>query len=297
MNSKPASTPVQPPVSSRRDPLLLALIAFVLGIVLAGAWFHRHHAGSSTAELSDVTKDMLGRLEVPVTVRYYSLLPAGSADESLQAFAGRVTQLLDAMQKAGNGKVAVIHLENPAGTNSTAASTDGIQAFNLDKGEPCFLGLAITSGKSRETFARLQPDWEPALQYDLVRAISRVAAGNTTKPVPAAKPSPEIIDSVKKLIPDVNAVTAQQADQILHDEFMKQCSAIGAETATKIQAAQQRVVKAEAGGLQSDIEAARKNLLQVQLAQGDKLKALAAQLQSQLTVFQQMKAGAGKDGH
>lgn len=292
MNSKSASTSVQPPATSSRNPLPLALIAFALGIVLAGAWFHRHHAGPSTAELSAVTKDMLGRLEVPVTVRYYSLLPTGSADETLKAFAGRVTQLLDAMQVASNGKVEVIHLESPAGTNTTAASTDGIQAFNLDKGEPCFLGLAITSGKSREAFARLQPDWEPALQYDLVRAISRVAAGNiAATPVPVAKPSPEIIDSVKKLIPDVNAVTPQQADQILHDEFMKQCSVIGAETATKIQAAQQSVVKAEAGGSQTEIEAARKNLLQVQLAQGEKLKALAAQLQSQLAVFQQMKAG------
>ncbi|HZI31436.1 MAG TPA: hypothetical protein VFF11_03785, partial [Candidatus Binatia bacterium] len=100
MSQNPSPGPVQPP-ASHRDPLLLALIAFVLGIVLAGAWFHHHlHSGSKAGVLSPATKKLLGQLAAPVTLRYYSLLPADSADASLQNFAGRVNDLLDSLKLA-----------------------------------------------------------------------------------------------------------------------------------------------------------------------------------------------------
>lgn len=296
MNQNPAPSPVQPP-ASRRDALLLALITFALGIVLAGAWFHHHlRAGSKGAALAPAAKTLLTHLEAPVTIRYYSLLPAGSTDQTLQTFAGRVTRLLDGVQAASGGLVKVTTIDAPSETNAAAAGADGIQAFNFDKGDACYLGLAITSGKARETFARLQPEWEPVLQYDLARAISRVADAN--KPAPEiAKPSPETVATIKRLIPDVKAVTAKQASQILLAEYLKQSSELATETEAKIQAAQQQVAQAQASGSPTDVEAARKNLLQVQLAQAEKLKQLAAQLDIQQAVVQRMKTGAGNGGN
>lgn len=274
------------------------VIAFVLGLALAGAWFH-HRSAAAHGGLSAPTRQLLAHLETPVTIRYYSLLPAGSADETLSAFAGRVAQLLNAVQTASGGKVEITRVDTPSDANSTAAGADGLQAFNLDKGDACFLGLAIASGKNKEAFARLQPEWEPALEYDLTRAILRVSAtAAPARPAPeVAKPSPEIIASIKNLIPDVNAVSKEQADQIFHAEYLKQCGEVGAETEAKIQAAQQQVVQAQANGSEADVEAARKNLLQVQLAQGEKLKSLAAQLQTQLAVFQRMKTEATHGGN
>jgi hypothetical protein len=105
-----------------------------------------------------------------------------------------------------------------------------------------------------------------------------------------AKPSPEIIASINRLIPDVSVVSVEQAGQIFHAEFVKQCGAVGAELETQVNAAQQQVVQAQNGGSGSDLQAARQHLQQVQLAQGEKLKQLAADLQTQLAVFQQMKA-------
>jgi len=186
MKPNSPSNPGQPKTSSFH-PLVLAGLAFVLGIALTGIWFHRLHAVSESAGLSVSTKNMLGQLGAPVTIRFYSLLPAGSADEALQAFAGRVAQLLNAMQTASGGKIQLANLNTPAETYAAAASADGIRPFNLDKGDACFLGLAIASGKNSEAFARLQPEWEPALEFDLVRAIQRVSA--TTAP---ARPAPEV---------------------------------------------------------------------------------------------------------
>ena len=291
MKPNTESSPAQPQ-ASRRQPLVLAIWAFVLGIALATVWFHKqHHAASENGGLSAATKNLLGQLQSPVSIRYYSLLPSGSADESLQAFGGRVSQLLAAVQAAGGDKIQLSSVTEPAETNITAATTDGIQPFNLDKGDACFLGLAIVGGKNKETFARLQPEWEPALEYDLGRAIARVAAVAPAKPAPEiARPSPEIIAAVNRLIPDVSAVSVEQASQIFHAEFVAQCGAVGADLETQVNAAQQQVVQAQNGGSESDLEAARQHLQQVQLAQGEKLKQLAANLQTQLAVFQQLKA-------
>lgn len=277
--------------------IVLTFLAFTLGIALTGIWFHYHHPHSPSDKLSDSTKNLLTHLAAPVTIRCYTLLPAGSADATLQAFAGRVTQLVNAMQAASGGKLQVVNFDTVVETNSTAATADGVQPFNLDKGDACYLGLAVVSGKSTESFARLSPEWEPALEFDLARAIERVAAtAAPAQPAPAiAKPSPEIVATIHRLIPDVNAVSVEQADQIFHAEFLKRFNEVAAEGETQVKAAQQKVVDAQAGGSPAEVETARKNLTSVELAQGEKLKAVAAELQVQLAVFERMKSGASNE--
>lgn len=288
----PARSTEPPEIRSR--PLLLAAIFFLLGVVITGIWFHHRQTGGNAGGLSTTTKNLLGQLSEPVTVRFYSLLPAGSADEPLQAFAGRVGHLLDAIQAASGGKVQINSIDTPAETNANAASADGIQAFNLDKGDACFLGLTIVSGKHKESFARLQPEWEPALEYDLIRAIMRVAAVPApAKPAPEiARPNPEIVAAINRLIPDVKTASMETADQVFHADFMKQYADVSAESETQVSAAQQQVIQAENSGSAADIEAAHNHLAQVQAAQADKIKQLAANLKIEMAVFQQMKAGA-----
>ena len=289
---KPAKSISATTSSGASRPLVLAAIFFILGAGLTGAWFHYHESSRNADELSEPARNALEHLAVPVTIRFYSLLPAGSASAEERAFSERVESLLAAVQAASANKIQLARLDATVETNVAAASADGIQPFNLDKGDACFLGLVIAGGKNRETFARLQPEWEPALEYDLARAIARVAAvAAPAKPAPEiAKPSPEIIASINRLIPDVSVVSVEQAGQIFHAEFVKQCGAVGAELETQVNAAQQQVVQAQNGGSESDLQAARQHLQQVQLAQGEKLKQLAADLQTQLAVFQQMKA-------
>ena len=280
--------------AGRAHPLLLAATFFLSGAIVTGIWFHRHTTNAGAAGLAAPTRNLLGQLPAPVAVRYYSLLPAGCADASLQAFAGRVADLLGTMQAASGGKLQITRIDTPADTNVTAASADGIQPFNLDKGGACFLGLTVTSGKNQETFARLQSEWEPALQFDLARAIERVTAvPPPARPAPeVARPSPELLSSIHRLIPDVKATSLEDADRIFHEEYLKQCTAAGKELEAQISAAGEQVSQAQSNGSAAELEAARQHLLQVQLAQGEKLKAIAARLQLQMAVFQQMKAAS-----
>lgn len=282
------------PTCRRSHPWLLAIVFFVLGAVAAGTWFRHQETSGGATGLSAATQNLLGQLQMPVTIRYYSLLPTESAGAPLQAFAGRVANLLDAMQSASGGKLQITTVDTPADTNNTTAIADGIQAFNLDKGGACFLGLIVANGTNKEVITRLQSEWEPALQYDLARAIERIAAvPPPIMPAPEiAKPSSEIISSIHHLIPDANATSIEDASRIFHDNYLNQCAAAGQELETKIKAASEEVSRAKNGGPAADLEAAQKHLLEVQLAQGEKLKELAAHLQTQLAVFQQMKAAA-----
>ena len=289
---KPTNPPSPTELPTARRPLLLAGAFFMLVVVLAGFWFHRQPHSPAAGELSAPTKNLLGQLAAPVSIRYYSLLP-GNTDGTLAAFAARVAQLLDAVQAAGGGKVQVARFDTPAETNNTAAGADGIQAFNLDKGDACFLGLAIASGNNQESIARLQPEWEPALEYDLARAIVRVAAtAAPAQPAPEiARPSAEVVASINRLIPDVNATSVETANQIFHADFMKEYTRAGTEMETQLNAAQQQVVQAQNSGSPTDLAAAQNHLAELQLAQADKIKQLAARIKIQMAVFQRLKAG------
>ena len=171
---KPNSKPDQPR-AFRSKPLALAILAFVLGMAATVMWQNQHHPVADKKTLSDATKNLLGHLPAPVTIHYYALLPVNSTDEPLSAFAGRVGQMLKDMQTASSGKIQISDLTTADENNSIAARAEGIQPFNLDKGDACLLGLTVASGKNQEAFARLQPEWEGALEYDLARAIARVS--------------------------------------------------------------------------------------------------------------------------
>ncbi len=283
------------------SPLLLIILGFILGAALAGFWFHRSAkapAGSPTnVELSDATKKVLAGLAAPVTIHYYALLPADATDASLPAFATRVRQLLEAMQAASGGKLQLATIDAAAETNATAAGADGLKVFNLENGQASYLGVALASGPHKEVFDRLLPEWEPALEADLARALQRVAVAAPPAPVApeVAKPATETVAAINRLIPDVNATTVETASQIFHAEFMKEIADAGNEMEARMTAAQQQVTQAQASGSADELAAAQKNLAQVQSAQGEKIRQIAAQLQTRLAVFQQMKNAAA--GH
>jgi hypothetical protein len=60
----------------------------------------------------------------------------------------------------------------------------------------------------------------------------------------------------------------------------------------QIQAAQQQVADAQNGQSEAEQQAVMKHLQQVQLDQAEKIKAIAAQLQAQISAFEDMKAAA-----
>jgi hypothetical protein len=297
MNSSSANTPNAPRSTTRppgRRAAFLALCFFLLGVAVTVAWFEYGKNGlqeQSVAGLSRDTLDLLRQLNAPVQIQFYSVLPPGSASQSLQDFSQRVDRLLSEFQNANPAKIQVVRNISAAGANADAAAGDGLRPFNLEKGEACFLGISVANGERKESLVQLQPEWESALPSDLARAILRVATETPPPVVAKSVPlTPAITNEIMRLIPNINAASPEDADRIFHQDFLNQCAKAGAEMEAQINAAAQKVVNAQNSGSPAELEAARKHLSQVQLEQTEKLKEVAAHLQLQLAAFQQMKA-------
>lgn len=277
--------------------LILVPVFFLLGAALTGVWFKygKHAAGSLLPgqELSGPTVDLLRHLNLPVEIRFYSVLPPGSAPEPLQDFSRRVDHLLSEFQSANDSKIRVTRNVSTSGSNADAAAADGIHPFNLDKGDACFLGLTVACGERKESLPQIQPEWEPALEFDLARAILQVTATPATSVVKASAPvSPEVTNEVIRLIPDLKGTSLEDGIGILRETTVNKFSEAGAEMEKQIQAAQQQVADAQNGQSEAEQQAAMKHLQQVQLDQAEKIKAIAAQLQAQISAFEDMKAAA-----
>ena len=250
--------------------------------------------GQGAAGLSGDTLELLRHLNSPVQIRFYSVLPPGSAPQSVQDFSQRVDRLLSAFTNANAAEISVIRNISTEEANADAAAAAGLRPFNIEKGDACFLGIIVASGGRKESLPQLQPEWEPALPFDLARAILRRDRGNRAargreKQFRSRPPSPtrSCVSS-----PIIKAASPEDADRIFHEDFLNQCAKAGAEMEAQINAAAQEVVKAQNGGSPAELEAARKQFVAGAAGTGGKLKEVAAHLQLQLAAFQQMKAGA-----
>ena len=281
--------------------LLLALC--LLGIAASAFWFYsaskrgpagaRWTDGSTPASLlSDSTRAVLGRLDSPLEIRFYALLDPATVPDSVTAFAGRVGQLLSAYQQEAGGKVKVTSFNSQSNPNANAALADGITVFNLDKGEACYLGVALALNGRKETLPHLSPEWEQALEPDLTRAIIRLldATRPITVPTAVSQINTAAIQEVKALIPDLAAVSVEAGKQILQDAALKDFTAAAKEMETQVKEAEQRLTQAQNGGTDAEQQAAMKHLQQVQAEQTEKLKQIAARSKAQIDTFQQLKA-------
>lgn len=283
--------------------LLMALLGLGAGLALGAIWFdHPQTSSRATAAvptrdasgLSDTTRNVLQRLPAPIEIRFYSLLDQATAAESLRALSGRVSTLLKAYESAANGKLKITRISSPTYANNNAAAKDGVREFNGDQGNPSFLGIAVVRGEARESLAWLTPDWEPALECDLTRAISAVAdAGAQSQPVPPPTPAATAaLESVKTSITNLDAVSFEQGAQILREAALAEFTQATQEMDAKVKQAQQLLLQAKASQSAPEQQATLQKLQQLQMEQSEKLKEIAARSQAQLQALQQYKTVA-----
>jgi len=284
---------------------LLAVVCLLTILGIGAIWFYRttsrgavdmieKTAGQEPGPLSAGTMALLQRLDSPIEIRFYALLDPASAPDSLQPFASRVDQLLSEYQQAANGKIKVTRYHPRSDVNSAAAAADGLKPFNLEKGDACYLGLAIIHNGQKESFPRLSPEWEPALESDLSRAIARLI--NTSSPANPALTSSQIdpaaIAEVKRLIPNFASMSVEDGTRVLRESALKDFKAAVSEMEIQVREAEQRVSQAQNGKSEEEQQAAMKLLQQVQADQTGKLKQIAARSAAQIEALRQLKEAA-----
>ena len=168
---------------------------------------------------------------------------------------------------------------------------DGIKPFNMDKGEACYLGIAVAGGGQKESLASLAPEWEQALESDLTRAIGRLAAVDSeARPAPSADPA--TLAAVKRLIPNMDSVSVEEGREALRqasfDEFKKAVE----EMQARVKEAEGRFLQAQTDQSEAGQEAARKEIQQIQADHLANLRRLTVASQAQMNALQQIKGAA-----
>jgi len=160
----------------------LVVILIAANFIISSLNLRADLTEGSVYTLSPGTKAILAKLEAPVKIRYYysqgnSALPVG-----LKTFGKRVEDLLGEFARAGGGKVVIERLNpEPDSDAEESATLDGIEGQLTNTQEKFYLGLSVAFLDQKAALPVLAPDREQLLEYDIVRAITRVAS--TTKPV------------------------------------------------------------------------------------------------------------------
>ncbi|PZW48992.1 ABC-type uncharacterized transport system involved in gliding motility auxiliary subunit [Humitalea rosea] len=182
--------PPKPP-SRRLSHSLLGLFAALLlavgAVVLSERFLARDRLDLTESHLytlSDGTKQIIGGLQDPVTLRLFYSRRLGATIPVYGAYADRVREMLAEYVSISNGKIRLEVLDpEPFSETEDRALSLGLQGVPVDQsGEQVYFGLAGANLLDDErTIAFFQPERERFLEYDLTRLVFELS--NPTRPV------------------------------------------------------------------------------------------------------------------
>jgi hypothetical protein len=282
--------------AARLRGLVPGLALFAAGIALGAWWISRAPSSVPAAPvnpvasgLSEATRAVLQRLDSPVEIRFYSMLDSGTVDSSGREFSGRVDQLLSQYEQEAGGKIKVVRVNSMSSASANAAMADGIRSFNIDKGDACYLGIAVVHGSRKESLASLAPEWEPALESDLSRAIAGVGAAAGVAQAAAAVDA-ATLDAVRQAIPNLATVSVEDGSRALRAAAMARLAQASKDMPARVKQAEEHYQQAQDSASEAEKEAASKELHQVQQEQARKLTEIALEAKAQQEALQQLKA-------
>lgn len=198
----------------------IGLVALLLVLVAANFLLSKAPARLDLTEghiytLSPGTKKILADLPGPVTLKLYAS-QGDAVPVPLRSFAQRVSDLVNELRRASNGKLVVERLDpKPDSEIEDAAQLDGIEPQQLATGETFYLGAAVSQLDRKETLGALSPQRERLLEYDLVRAIARVGQ--------PARPKIGLMAGLPVLGEKFNPFTRQSSDPwVLANELKRE---------------------------------------------------------------------------
>jgi predicted RNA-binding Zn ribbon-like protein len=251
-------------------------------------------AGAPGSMLWTGTREALRSLRGPVNVRYYAILDPG-LPEGVRTVAGHADRLLAAFESESGGKVKVSRTDTRLEADLQAAAAAGLRPFNLDRGEACYLGLALAGEHAKELLTPLTPEWEPALEFDLARAVVRVANAQPTAPAaPAANPAElaaaaTAAEEVRQSLTNLAAISVEEATRRLREAAFKEFRTATEEMQARVAEIEQRAKLVQAGGSEADRQAVAAELRQAQAEGMERLKEVAARLQDRIDAVERIK--------
>ncbi len=127
--------------------------------------------------LSEGTRKILQKLDGPVKLRLYvSPNDSNAIPLQLRSFAQRVDDMVREFKAvAGANLIIERYHPKPDSDAEDTAQLDGVDPQTLFSGEQFYLGLSVSRLDRKQALSNISQQREQLLEYDLIRAIARVA--------------------------------------------------------------------------------------------------------------------------
>jgi len=155
--------------------LLIAINAFS-SVAFRGATLDLTQGGLYT--LSDGTRQILGHLDEPITLRYFYSTQLGEEAPQYGTYAARVRELLERYVGLAHGKLKLeIYNPTPFSDEEDLAVSYGMQGVPVNQaGEQVYFGVAGSNSTDDEgSIAFFHPERERFLEYDLTSLVTKLA--------------------------------------------------------------------------------------------------------------------------
>jgi ABC-type uncharacterized transport system involved in gliding motility auxiliary subunit len=189
---------------------MVGLVALLLILVAANYLITR--VPSRIADLTDGklytlspgTRKVLRELQAPVRLKLY-ISQGEAVPVPLRSFAQRVEDLVREFKGvAGSNLIVERYNPKPDSEEEDAAQLDGVDPQTLVSGEQFYLGASVSQLERKQVLPNIAPQRERLLEYDLIRAITRVAQ--------AERPRIGLMSGLPVLGEKFNPFTRQSSD-------------------------------------------------------------------------------------
>ncbi|MDQ8179890.1 GldG family protein [Pelagicoccus sp. SDUM812005] len=122
--------------------------------------------------LSDSTKNMLEKLEEPVSIDFYSSKSIADLPAWFKNFSDRVEQMLEQYEKASGGLIKLKVIDpKPDSPEEERAIAAGLNGTEIPNGDRVFLGMAVAQGETETIQPFFNWNRETFLEYDISKTI------------------------------------------------------------------------------------------------------------------------------
>jgi hypothetical protein len=237
--------------------------------------------------LSEATLDVIRKSGDGIQIRYYALIPGNQGNAKLQAFAGRAKAVIDAVVAASDGKFSArTWMDIHQAESHPAAVAEGLLPARQGQREAGYFGLVVQGPSGQKAvLPQLDPAWEAAFEFDLARAIARVA-GQAVGAEVVLNPGAlnlSAVAEVRAALPDLDKMTRAEAQEKLRAAALEEYRAAALAVEQALASARQEILAA------GETVAARDRLHQLHLEQAEKLSAIPRRLEAQMAALDQIK--------
>lgn len=159
--------------------LVIMFIVIVAINAIGGALnFRADLTENNIYTLSEGTKRIVEKLDTPIEIRFYATANESYMPPRYRNYARRVEDFLDEIEDLAGDKIEVVKYNpQPDSDAEDLANLDGVNGQPVDSFgmNRIYLGLAVSMLDTRVSIPFLSPDRQELLEYDVARAISRVA--------------------------------------------------------------------------------------------------------------------------